>query len=472
MNREALLRAAVRAQPMDPRTHAALADHFMASAREPFAEWHYFQALAAGGNPGRLYLALARCYLRQSDTDQARLALENARAHGRQGVPARLLEMEIASAARDRKAAWAALTAAEQIEPGRDYTLAEARLREREGRYAEAIDDLTPPSSPQALLERGRIKDRAGDHAGAWADWEAGKAQFRALGYRYRAAAANGLLDRLEAVFSAPRALLPAPARPIADGPLPVFVMGFPRSGTTMVEQMLTAHSEIAAGDELPILASLAGDAQRLLDSVPAYPELLTDAALFSDRADLADRLRAEYLRRATARGVARARYFTDKMPLNETHLGLAALLFPDAPIIHVRRHPLDIVVANFETFLTHGHCQAFAVESIAHHLGRVSALVEIYRRALPARYLAMRYEDICADPAAAAADMLSHCGVAFEPACGAPHENRRFARTASHAQVTEAVHSRSVNRWRHHRAQLERVAEGLGSGAAASGYS
>jgi hypothetical protein len=150
------------------------------------------------------------------------------------------------------------------------------------------------------------------------------------------------------------------------------------------------------------------------------------------------------------------AAWFTDKMPLNETHLGLIALLFPQAPLIHVIRHPLDIMVSAMSNMFTHGFFCSSALETAARHYVRVMGLVQHYRAEMTLRYLAIRYEDMVEDQAATVGAMLDFIGEPFDPGCLRFEENRRYARTASYAQVTEKLYSSSRFRYRHYRKHLE----------------
>ena len=143
-------------------------------------------------------------------------------------------------------------------------------------------------------------------------------------------------------------------------------------------------------------------------------------------------------------------------MPLNETHLGLIHLVFPEAPIIHVRRHPLDILVSNFSNFLTHGFHQAFAVATIARHFVLTDDLVEHYKQQLDLNYLEVRYEDLVEDQEPNVRKLLDFAGVAFDPKTLSFHENQRYARTASYAQVTEKLYDSSVYRYRQYRKYLD----------------
>jgi hypothetical protein len=145
-------------------------------------------------------------------------------------------------------------------------------------------------------------------------------------------------------------------------------------------------------------------------------------------------------------------------MPLNETHLGLIALLFPQAPLIHVLRHPLDVVLSVFSNHLTHGFFCSYELETAARHYVRVMELVEHYRGEMALRYLPIRYEDIVGDQDGSVRRMLGFIGEAFDPACLNFTENRRYARTASYAQVTEKLYDRSRYRYRNYRAHLEPI--------------
>jgi hypothetical protein len=158
----------------------------------------------------------------------------------------------------------------------------------------------------------------------------------------------------------------------------------------------------------LPIIAEIAELMPRLLESPLAYPEALANCgwAIIARTSTLRD----HYLRRVAQLGIVPqgAAWFTDKMSLNETHLGLIGLLFPDSPLLHVTRHPLDVVLSVFSNLLTHGFYCAYALESAARHYALVMDLVEHYCRVMPLRYLRVRYEDIVDDQEASIRRVLS----------------------------------------------------------------
>jgi tetratricopeptide (TPR) repeat protein len=345
--------------------------------------------------------------------------------------------------------------------------LARAVLLGRRGAAREALDVIDRMAEesegslgPAELLEKGRLLDRLGRYDDAWDAFADGKRlALERSGQPYLDEAARREIDRLRGFFTSARLALLPRARPRQEGPQPIFILGFPRSGTTLVEQTLSAHPRIAAGDELPVIQEISQIMPRLLGSPLTYPEALAELWMGDQREGL-DTLRDVYLQKVRQLGVMRpgAARFTDKMPLNETHLGLIALLFPAAPLLHVLRHPLDIMVSAFSNHFTHGFFCASTLETAATHYARVAELIAHYRAEMPLRYLPIRYEDIVARQRESVAAMLDFVGEEFDPACLTFHRNRRYARTASYAQVTEPLYDHSVGRWRQYRRQLEPV--------------
>ncbi|WAP70958.1 sulfotransferase family protein [Jiella pelagia] len=170
------------------------------------------------------------------------------------------------------------------------------------------------------------------------------------------------------------------------------------------------------------------------------------------------DSLRDFYLQRARQRGLlaGEARFFTDKMPLNEVHLGLIGLIFPRSPLVHMIRHPLDIMVSAMSNFFTHGGFCGSQLETAAEHLVLSNSLVAHYRRVMELNYRAVRYEDVVDDQEATMRGVFDFVGVPFDPRALSFEENVRYARTASYAQVTEKLYDRSRYRYRHYLKQLE----------------
>lgn len=474
---EGFARNAVRLAPQHPQSHNLLGMVLTEASRAWLGEYHYRQALARRGERDPILLAnLAWSLKAQGRVAEARALYEESYRAKPDELKTLLgwAALEEADRAFDR--ALVLLDEAARLAPGQDeidVARATVLARQGAGEVALALLEGVGGESAMVLSQKGRLLDRLGRHREAFAAFAAGKARARALGApTYLDATAHDLARRLKHFFrSAQLATLPSPA-PLAEGASPIFVLGFPRSGTTLVEQILSAHPAIAAGDELPFINDLVHALPRLLESPLAYPEALAELWM-ADRREGLDALRAHYLRAARLAGVPMAArpWFTDKMPLNEMHLGLIALLFPDRPLIHLIRHPLDVVLSVFSTHLTHGYYCAAELETIARHYVLVMDLVRHYRAEMTLRYLPLRYEDLVARPEEGVRRLLSFIGAAFDPACLAFHENRRHARTASYAQVTEPLYDRALGRYRHYLAELAPVIPILAPLIARLGY-
>jgi len=464
-------RHAVRIAPDQAQAHYVMGMALTEAYRPAVAEYHYHRALALAGTRDPVVLAnLALCLKTQGKMEQARALYQESLAAAPDALHTLLGLARLEEADRKLEAAMALLDRAAAIDPGNPAVdLLRAVVLGRQKRAAEALALLGEMAAtrraqlgPADLLEKGRLLDQMGRYPEAFAAFNEGKALLRqSTGVEYRAELAEHAAARLRSFFTAKRLATLPRAGVRHDVAQPVFVLGFPRSGTTLAEQTLSAHPRIAAGDELPIVHEITELMPRMLGSPLGYPEALAELWMGDHREDL-DNLRDHYLRKVAQLGIvpAGAAWFTDKMPLNEMHLGLIALLFPSAPLIHVVRHPLDVVLSVFSNLLTHGYCCAYALESAARHYVLVSDLVEQYRREMELRYLRLRYEDMVDDQEGQVRRVLGFIGEEFDARCLAFHENRRYARTASYAQVSERLYDRSRFRYRHYLNELAPAVE------------
>ncbi len=470
-------RNAVRLAPDNPRAHDVLGMVLIGSHRPQPGAYHCARAVALSGRRDPALLANMAWGLKSAGRlDEARAAYAEAAKIAPDSLQVNLGWGQTELAARDTKRATELLDRAARAAPEHgEVRAARCAVLEATGAFEDALAllDATPHETPELLLARGRVLDRLGRYDDAFAAIDAGKAMHRDQGAKpYPAEQVAELLARLTGFYTARRAATLPRGQPRGDLPQPIFILGFPRSGTTMLEQALSLHSQIGAGDELPLLQETAEAAPRLLGSPLGYPEALAELWM-GDGLDGLDVLRDHYLRGARRLDAMRkgAAYFTDKMPLNETQMGLASLIFPQSPMIHLLRHPLDVVLSVYGTMLTHGfHC-ANALATIALHYARIAALVAHMRREMTPRYHAVRYEDLVDDLAGGLDGVLGFIGLPFEPACVGFHHNARYARTASQLQVTEPLYARSRYRWRNYRRHLEPIFATLAPTLEALGY-
>lgn len=463
-------RNAIRIAPRNPQAHNLMGMILTEAQRPQVGEFHYRKVLELTSVRDPILLAnLAWNLKNQGRMEEGRALYQESAAaapHVRQTLLgwARLEEAD-----RKFEAAAGILDQMEKQwpnDPGLmlSWAVLLGRMKQTDKALA-VLDQMAGLSAggglgPNELAEKGRMLDQAERYDDAFAAFQEGKRLARELsGHVYQDTVAGNLIDRLGNFFIAGRLQILPRASVRTDVAQPIFVLGFPRSGTTLMEQTLSAHPRIVAGDELPLINDLTGLMPRMLNSPLGYPEALAELWMGDQREGL-DNLRDYYLQKVAQMGILTrgAAWFTDKMPLNETHLGLIALLFPEAPLIHVIRHPLDVMVSAISNHFTHGMFCASALESAAKHYARVMDLVQKYRSEMPLRYLAVRYEDMVTHQEETVRSVLDFVGEPFDPRCLRFHENQRYARTASYAQVTERLYDRSRFRYRHYLRHLAPV--------------
>jgi Tfp pilus assembly protein PilF len=472
---EKACRAAIAADPGNPQPEMMLGN--ILSEREELVAGatHLRRAIALAGEHSQLLANLGRNLQRQGALADAEPLLRRAVAAMPDALPPLAWLAELLEQARRFDEASAMLDCAERLAraQGSDVTLQRAALLSRTEHWRDglALLDAEPRLSGTALLQRGRLRDRAGRHAEAWRDFADGKAALSTVsGRRYARTEVERLVGDLTEFFTPDRfaALTAAPVP--NDVPQPIFILGFPRSGTTLTEQVLASHSQIRAGGELPFVAELAEiAAQHSGGTFPTQADRLDTAA----RSILATDLRDHYLARAEAFGLLTpgTSFFTDKMPLNELYLPLLCLAFPAAPLIAVGRHPLDVMVSAMSHDFTHGFNCGYRLDDTARHYALVDTLMAKWRKLPGIAPHQLRYENFVAAQRTETEALMAHLGLAMEPAQLAFHESPRFAPTPSYAQVQEPLNDRSIGRWRHYARELEPARAILAGTIARGGY-
>jgi TPR repeat protein/Flp pilus assembly protein TadD len=463
-------RNAVRLAPAHPRSHNLMGMILTEAERPHAGAFHYHRVLELTRARDPILLANLAWNLKcQGRIDRARQLYEESAKAAPNVFHTWLGWARLEEADRNFAAARSHLDRASSLRPDDPgVRMARAALWAREGNHVAALAELEPGhgaaatlgSDPNILLEKGRMLDRLGRYDEAFACFEAAKRRARELtGKGYFEREAREMADRLRHFFVSDRLRL-LPSAPRRQGcAQPIFILGFPRSGTTLAEQALSCHPKISAADELPYINEFGETVPRLLGSPLAYPEALSELWMGDNRRGL-ELLRDAYLQKVDMLGIVETgtTWFTDKMPLNEMHLGLISLIFPSSPLIHILRHPLDVVLSTFSHHLTHGYFCAYSLESVARHYALVMDLVQHYRAQTTLRYLPVRYEDMVQDMADSMRRTLAFIGEPFDGRCVNFQDNRRLPHTPSYAQVSEKMYAGSRFRWRHYRKHLEPV--------------
>jgi tetratricopeptide (TPR) repeat protein len=243
--------------------------------------------------------------------------------------------------------------------------------------------------------------------------------------------------------------------------PAPIFIVGLPRSGSTLVEQILASHSRVEGTMELPNILSMVREFDRRTQDWDGYPESLGAA----DAEQLAA-LGRRYLQETAPIRTGRER-FIDKLPNNFSHIGLIQAILPHAVIIDVRRHPMDACFSTYRQYFAEGQTFSYDLEDLGRYYRCYLELMDHWDRVLPGKVLHLSYESLVSDLEGNVRRLLEHCRLPFESACLSFHETRRSIRTASSEQVRQPIYSSGVGYWRRFEKELEPLRRTLGDSLA-----
>ena len=241
--------------------------------------------------------------------------------------------------------------------------------------------------------------------------------------------------------------------------PDPIFILGLPRSGSTLLEQILASHSKVEGTQELADVQRIVLDLQGRdndLDN-PRYPAALADLT-----AEDVARLGADYLASTQVYRAGRP-IFIDKMPNNFRHIGLIHLMLPNAKIIDARREPMACCFSNLKQLFAQGQEFTYSTGDIARYYRTYLELMRHWDEALPGRVLRVHHEDVVDDLEASVRRLLDHCGLDFEPACIDFHKTERSVRTPSSEQVRQPIFRDGLDQWKKYEAWLEPLKAALG---------
>ena len=245
-----------------------------------------------------------------------------------------------------------------------------------------------------------------------------------------------------------------------ARNPDPIFILGLPRAGSTLIEQILSSHSQIEGTMELPDILSIAERlaGKRKRGEPTAYPEVLAELS----REDLTG-LGEEYLKRTRIQRRSDKPLFIDKMPNNFAHVGLIHLILPNAKIIDARRHPLACCFSAFKQHFARGQNFTYDLAELGRYYADYVELMAHFDAVLPGRIYRVIHERLVEEPQAEIQKLLAYCGVPFEEQCLRFYETERPVRTASSEQVRQPINREGIEQWQNFEPWLAPLREALG---------
>lgn len=424
-------RRAVELAPEKAQMYSQLGSIYAEMAYSHEAELMFRRALEIDPENNDALLGLGHLRMEGGDLDQAEALFRQALALKQDNLPARFHLAQVKKA-----------------KPGDDNlaALEAAELAARDPAHA------LPPKKKMTLhFALGKCYDDIRQYDQAFPHFLEGCRLKRAT-YDYDANAVSLHFDSIIRTFD--QAMLERLRGAGDASQVPIFVLGMPRSGTTLTEQIIASHPDVHGAGELPDLLAIA---QRPLNSL-GYPDNIRGIdrdGLTAWGADYVAGLRAH---------APDAKRITDKMPANFFAMGLIHLMLPNAKIIHVNRNPVDTCLSCFTRLFNRMQNQTYDLAELGQYYVDYARLMNHWRKVLPAgSFLDVQYEEIVADQEAQARRMLDHCGLEWNAACLDFHRNKRSIRTASVTQVRQPIYNSSVERWRPYEKHLGPLLDALG---------
>ena len=315
-------------------------------------------------------------------------------------------------------------------------------------------DEIKTELRTQAAFALAKALEDSGQYADAFRWYK--KANDLRIDINFESATNREGIDKLISTFTP--SLLDTGIPADVGGPTPIFITGLPRSGSTLVEQILASHSQIEGTMELVNLPNIV----RLITidggkhDFP-YPTSLTK---FTKEELLAY---GQAYMDSTAVYRTDKSFFIDKLPTNFDKIGLIRMILPQAIIIDARRHPLDCGLSCFKQHFASGHHFSYSLENIGHYYSDYLRLMDHWDQVLPHKVQCVQYENVVSNTEETIRKLLEHCGVPFEESCLRFFENKRAVRTASSEQVRQPIYDKSVHYWKNFETELQPLIDTLG---------
>ena len=302
-------------------------------------------------------------------------------------------------------------------------------------------NDLAPSAEIHFRFALAKALEDRGDYDRAWHYYDTGNQKQRKQVF-HDPVMVEQRHDQIIEVFD--KEFLERNAGTGDGSPAPIFIVGVPRSGSTLIEQILASHSQVEGTQELPTLTRLVSLIGRYQRDRKQYPYAVRDLKPRNFRA-----YGRQYLEEAAAYRFTDKPHFTDKLPNNFSHVGLIHLILPNAKVINARRHPFDSCLGAYKQLFGKGQHFTYDMSELADYYRKYHETMQHWHRVLPGKVLDVHYEETVTDLETQVRRILAHCGLPFEEGCVRFHETERPVKTASSEQVRQPIYTGALGYWR-----------------------
>ncbi len=274
---------------------------------------------------------------------------------------------------------------------------------------------------------------------------------------KYDRAKMEELFDRYIATFTSEN-LRKIPATTHGSDK-PIFIIGMPRSGTSLTEKIIASHPEVFGAGELAEIRNICEGLPQRLEDETTFPECATNIS-----AQLMDELAGDYLKFIDGLNEEGLAHVTDKMPQNFVFLGMISKMFPDSRIIHCMRNPIDTSLScYFQNFGAAGLDFTYNLDDLVHYYHQYLRIMEHWEKVLPGRVYHLSYETLTANSAEEIPKLIEYCGLEWDEACLSPHKSKLVTKTASFDQVRKPIYQSSRERWRNYEKHIKPLLDAFG---------
>jgi len=325
----------------------------------------------------------------------------------------------------------------------------EEMLQQVEGEELNEVEDV------HFRFALGKAMEDKKDYEKAWHYYHTGNQRQRML-VEYEPLELEKRFTAIRTVFS--KTLVQERAGAGFDAPDAIFIVGLPRSGSTLVEQILASHSQVEGTSELPVLGRIAESIGRYRTDGVRYPQAAVELRDKDFRG-----YGKQYIDDSKRHRLTDKPLFTDKLPNNFPSMGLAHLIMPNAKIINARRHPFDSCLGGYKQLFGAGQNFTYDMLDLAHYYQQYDAMMKHWHEVMPGKVLDVHYEVTVTDLEGQVRRILEHCGLPFEESCLRFHETERAVKTASSEQVRQPIYTGALGTWRRYEEHLQLWQDQLG---------